>query len=106
MQHIATGYDHLAFLLGLLIATADISTNGTLGGANIVFGHFDINATASTDAVSYGYGTRKVSETRGLIRYLMKHQHSTPFEMVVFKFHLKMPIFVMRRFHHGGFLGY
>lgn len=47
--------------------------------------------------VSYGTGTRKVSETRGLIRYLRRHEHTTPFEMVEFKFHAKMPIFVARQ---------
>jgi thymidylate synthase (FAD) len=47
--------------------------------------------------VSYGPGTKKVSEDRGLIRYLMRHVHTTPFEMVEFKFHCKMPIFVARQ---------
>lgn len=47
--------------------------------------------------VSYGTGTRQVSETRGLIRYLRRHEHTTPFEMVEFKFHAKMPIFVARQ---------
>lgn len=47
--------------------------------------------------VSYGTGTRNVNETVGLIRYLMRHQHTTPFEMVEFKFHAKMPIFVARQ---------
>ncbi|MFQ6615494.1 MAG: FAD-dependent thymidylate synthase [Fidelibacterota bacterium] len=47
--------------------------------------------------VSYGKGTRKVSQDRGLIRYLMRHQHTTPFEMVELKFHAKMPIFVARQ---------
>lgn len=47
--------------------------------------------------VSYGEGTRKVSETRGLIRYLLRLKHTTPFEMVEFKFHCKMPIFVARQ---------
>lgn len=47
--------------------------------------------------VSYGQGTKKVSEDRGLIRYLMRHQHTTPFEMVEFKFHAKLPIFVARQ---------
>lgn len=42
--------------------------------------------------VSYGKGTRKVSETRGLIRYLMRHRHTTPFEMVEFKFHVRVPM--------------
>lgn len=47
--------------------------------------------------VSYGAGTKKVSEDRGLIRYLMRHAHTTPFEMVEFKFHVKLPIFVARQ---------
>lgn len=47
--------------------------------------------------VSYGDGTKKLSEDRGLIRYLMRHSHTTPFEMVEFKFHCKMPIFVARQ---------
>jgi len=46
--------------------------------------------------VSYGKGTRKLSDDRGLIRYLMRHDHTTPFEMVELKFHCKMPIFVAR----------
>jgi thymidylate synthase (FAD) len=47
--------------------------------------------------VSYGYGTRKTSETRGLIRYLRRHRHTTPSEMVELKFHCAMPIFVARQ---------
>lgn len=47
--------------------------------------------------VSYGAGTKKISEDRGLIRYLMRHWHTTPFEMVEFRFHAKMPIFVARQ---------
>jgi len=47
--------------------------------------------------VSYGYGTRKTSQTRGLIRYLRRHRHTTPSEMVEFKFHCAMPMFVARQ---------
>jgi thymidylate synthase (FAD) len=47
--------------------------------------------------VSYGYGTRKMSATRGLIRYLRRHRHTTPSEMVEFKFHCAMPMFVARQ---------
>ncbi len=47
--------------------------------------------------VSYGKGTKKLLEDRGLIRYLMRHQHTSPFEMVEFKFHCKLPIFVARQ---------
>jgi thymidylate synthase (FAD) len=47
--------------------------------------------------VSYGAGTRKLSQTRGLIRYLRRHKHTTPSEMVELKFHCSMPIFVARQ---------
>ena len=47
--------------------------------------------------VSYGLGTKTLHEDRGLIRYLMRHQHTTPFEMVELKFHVKLPIFVARQ---------
>ncbi len=47
--------------------------------------------------VSYGAGTKSVREDRGLIRYLLRHDHTTPFEMVVLKFHIKAPIFVVRQ---------
>ncbi|WP_254509562.1 FAD-dependent thymidylate synthase [Anatilimnocola floriformis] len=47
--------------------------------------------------VSYGDGTKRVEEDRGLIRYLARHRHTTPFEMVEFKFHHIMPIFVARQ---------
>ncbi len=47
--------------------------------------------------VSYGAGTRQVSQTRGLVRYLQRHAHTTPTEMVEFKFHCSMPMFVARQ---------
>src|ERR1700710_1262963 len=47
--------------------------------------------------VSYGEGTKKVNEDRGLIRYLARHRHTTPFEMVGFKFHHVMHIFIARQ---------
>ncbi len=47
--------------------------------------------------VSYGKGTKKKSEDRGLIRYLMRHHHTTPFEMCEIKLHVKLPIFVARQ---------
>lgn len=47
--------------------------------------------------VSYGYGTRKTSQTRGLLRYLRRHMHTTPSEMVELKFHCSMPMFVARQ---------
>jgi thymidylate synthase (FAD) len=47
--------------------------------------------------VSYGYGTRKLSQTRGLLRYLRRHKHTTPSEMVELKFHCCMPMFIARQ---------
>src|ERR1700709_83771 len=47
--------------------------------------------------VSYGRGTKKVSEDRGLINYLIRHRHTTPFEMCEIKYHVKLPIFVARQ---------
>lgn len=55
------------------------------------------DAIVQAARVSYGAGTKAVSEDRGLIRYLMRHRHTTPFEMVEFKFHVKLPIFVARQ---------
>jgi thymidylate synthase (FAD) len=55
------------------------------------------NAIVRAARVSYGEGTKMVQGDRGLIRYLMRHEHTTPFEMCEVKFHLKLPIFVMRQ---------
>ncbi|HVI91896.1 MAG TPA: FAD-dependent thymidylate synthase [Dongiaceae bacterium] len=57
----------------------------------------DDSAVVQAARVSYGKGTKKVSEDRGLIQYLMRHRHSTPFEMCEIKFHVKLPIFVARQ---------
>lgn len=57
----------------------------------------DDAAVVQAARVSYGRGTRKVNEDRGLIRYLMRHWHSTPFEMCSIKLHVKLPIFVARQ---------
>lgn len=57
----------------------------------------DDAAVVQAARVSYGKGTKKVSEDRGLIRYLMRHRHTTPFEMCDIKFHIKLPIFVARQ---------
>ena len=57
----------------------------------------DDAAIVQAARVSYGSGTKKVLEDRGLIRYLLRHAHTTPFEMVEFKFHVKLPIFVARQ---------
>ena len=57
----------------------------------------DDAAIVQAARVSYGRGTRKVSEDTGLIRYLMRHWHTTPFEMCSIKLHVKLPIFVARQ---------
>ncbi len=54
-------------------------------------------AIVQSARVSYGKGTKQVTQDRSLIRYLMRHQHTSPFEMVEFKFHCKLPIFVARQ---------
>ena len=55
------------------------------------------SAVVQAARVSYGAGTRKVREDQGLIRYLIRHRHTTPFEMCEIKFHVKLPIFVARQ---------
>ena len=57
----------------------------------------DDNAVVQAARVSYGTGTKQVREDRGLIRYLMRHRHTTPFEMCEIKLHVKLPIFVARQ---------
>jgi len=57
----------------------------------------DDAAVVQAARVSYGRGTRRVSEDRGLINYLLRHRHTTPFEMCEIKFHVKLPIFVARQ---------
>lgn len=55
------------------------------------------NAIVQAARVSYGTGTKSVREDRGLIRYLIRHKHTSPIEMAEVKLHLKLPIFVMRQ---------
>ena len=57
----------------------------------------DDAAIVQAARVSYGRGTKRVQEDAGLIRYLMRHRHSTPFEMCEIKYHVKLPIFVARQ---------
>jgi thymidylate synthase (FAD) len=57
----------------------------------------DDAAVVQAARVSYGKGTRRVSEDAGLINYLMRHRHTTPFEMCEIKYHIKLPIFVARQ---------
>ncbi len=57
----------------------------------------DDSAIVQAARVSYGAGTRRVREDRALIRYLLRHRHTTPFEMCELKLHIKTPIFVARQ---------
>ncbi|MFN4283335.1 MAG: FAD-dependent thymidylate synthase [Alphaproteobacteria bacterium] len=57
----------------------------------------DDAAVVQAARVSYGKGTKRVSEDAGLINYLMRHRHTTPFEMCEIKYHVKLPIFVARQ---------
>jgi thymidylate synthase (FAD) len=57
----------------------------------------DDAAVVQAARVSYGRGTKRVNEDRGLIQYLMRHRHTTPFEMCEIKYHVKLPIFVARQ---------
>ncbi len=57
----------------------------------------DDAAVVQAARVSYGKGTKRVSDDAGLINYLMRHRHTTPFEMCEIKYHVKLPIFVARQ---------
>ena len=55
------------------------------------------SAIVQAARVSYGRGTKKINEDAGLINYLMRHRHTTPFEMCEINFHIKLPIFIARQ---------
>jgi thymidylate synthase (FAD) len=74
-----------------LVALCDVMPRMAPAGKTADF------AIVQAARVSYGQGTRQINEDRGLIRYLARHRHTTPFEMVEFKFHHVMPIFVARQ---------
>ena len=57
----------------------------------------DDTSIVQSARVSYGKGTKQVSTDAGLIKYLMRHWHSTPFEMCEIKYHVKLPIFIARQ---------
>ncbi len=57
----------------------------------------DDSAIVQAARVSYGKGTKQVNQDRGLINYLIRHRHTTPFEMCDIKFHIKLPIFIARQ---------
>ena len=59
----------------------------------------DDDAVVQKARVSYGDGTKTISDDRTLIRYLIRNKHTSPLEGVVFKFHVKAPIFIFRQWH-------
>src|SRR5579859_6846804 len=70
-----------------------------LGHGYVVLVDYMGNDAAIVQAarVSYGAGTKTVRDDRGLVRYLMRHRHTTPFEMVEYKFLMRLPIYVARQ---------
>ena len=76
------------------IKEQQLHEHGFVRFIDIMGGDGDISDAAR---VSYGKGTRSISDNRNLIRYLVRHKHTSPLEMVEVKFHLKLPIFVMRQ---------
>ena len=79
-------------------------THGGKGFVEVIDVMGDDSSVVQGARVSYGDGTKTVREDRSLIRYLMRHRHTTPFEMCEVKFHVRAPIFVARQWmrHRSG----
>lgn len=80
----------------------DIGNHGFIALVDVMPRMVPIGATADyaivqAARVSYGQGTKTPSDDKSLIRYLMRHRHSTPFEMVEMKFHVSLPMFIARQ---------
>jgi thymidylate synthase (FAD) len=93
-QRAETRRPTVAALEGLLYQSFQVLDHGFV---RVIDYMGDDAAIVQAARVSYGRGTRRVSEDAGLIRYLMRHRHSTPFEMCEIKYHVKLPIFVARQ---------
>jgi thymidylate synthase (FAD) len=93
-QSAATSRPTVAALEAMLYSPVDVLDHGFI---RVIDYMGDDAAIVQAARVSYGRGTRRVSEDSGLIRYLMRHRHSTPFEMCEIKYHVKLPIFVARQ---------
>lgn len=89
-----TGRATVDALEGLLEQTIPVLDHGFI---RVVDYMGDDHGIVQAARVSYGKGTQRKSQDRGLINYLMRHRHTTPFEMCEIKFHLKMPLFVARQ---------
>lgn len=70
---------------------------GDKGFVRVVDSMGDDHAVCDAARISYGAGTRSVSSDKALIRYLIRHHHSSPLEMCELKLHIKLPIHVMRQ---------
>jgi thymidylate synthase (FAD) len=93
-QNVATARPTVPALEEMLYAPIEVLDHGFV---RVIDYMGDDAAIVQAARVSYGRGTRRVSEDAGLIRYLMRHRHSTPFEMCEIKYHVKLPIFVARQ---------
>jgi thymidylate synthase (FAD) len=93
-QSIATARPTVPALEAMLYTPFEVLDHGFV---RVIDYMGDDAAIVQAARVSYGRGTRRVSEDSGLIRYLMRHRHSTPFEMCEIKYHVKLPIFVARQ---------
>jgi thymidylate synthase (FAD) len=93
-QHSPTARPTVPALEAMLFAAIPVLDHGFV---RVIDYMGDDAAIVQAARVSYGRGTRRVSEDAGLIRYLMRHRHSTPFEMCEIKYHVKLPIFVARQ---------
>lgn len=93
-QSAATARPTVPALEAMLYAPLEVLDHGFV---RVIDYMGDDAAIVQAARVSYGRGTRRVSEDAGLIRYLMRHRHSTPFEMCEIKYHVKLPIFVARQ---------
>src|SRR5471030_2918733 len=93
-QNAATARPTVPALEEMLYAPLEVLDHGFV---RVIDYMGDDAAIVQAARVSYGRGTRRVSEDAGLIRYLMRHRHSTPFEMCEIKYHVKLPIFVARQ---------
>jgi len=94
VQRTATARPTVAALEAMLFTAFPVLDHGFV---RVIDYMGDDAAIVQAARVSYGRGTRRVSEDSGLIRYLMRHRHSTPFEMCEIKYHVKLPIFVARQ---------
>src|SRR5262249_32158950 len=92
-QSAATARPTVPALEALLFTPVEVLDHGFV---RVIDYMGDDAAVVQAARVSYGRGTRRVSDDAGLINYLMRHRHTTPFEMCEIKFHVKLPIFLAR----------